>query len=78
MLQFHYAVLSKHGCDSSTDQAGRASVGRPIATGHLQDTVGLGNEWWGKNNKRFPLFISFNFWCRDTTNPISTEDHCYA
>ena len=62
MLQFHYVVLSERSCDSSTGQGERASVERPVAAGHLQDTVGLSNERWEKNNKRFILFISFNTW----------------
>ena len=35
---------SKQSCDLSTGQGERASVELPIAAGHLQDTVGLGNE----------------------------------
>jgi hypothetical protein len=44
MLQSHYVVLSEQSCDSSTGQVQTASVERLVAAGHLQDTVGLGNE----------------------------------
>ena len=44
MPRFHYVVLSKQRCDSSTGQGERASVGRPFAAGRLQDTVSLRNE----------------------------------
>ena len=47
MLQFLYVVLSKRSSDSSTDQGETASVERPFAAGHLQNTVGLGNERGG-------------------------------
>ena len=41
-------------------QAERASVESRVAVGHLQDTVSISNEGWGRNNKRFILFISCN------------------
>ena len=44
MLLFLHVVLSKQICDLSTDQGETASVERHFAAGHLQDTVGLGNE----------------------------------
>jgi hypothetical protein len=44
MLRFLYVELSKRSYDSSTDQGETASVERPFAAGHLQNTVGLGNE----------------------------------
>jgi hypothetical protein len=44
MLRFLYVVISKRSYDSSTDQGETASVERPFAAGHLQNTVGLGNE----------------------------------
>jgi hypothetical protein len=44
MLQFRYVVPSEKRCDLSTGQGEKASAGCPIAAGHLQDTVGLGNE----------------------------------
>jgi hypothetical protein len=39
-----------------------ASVELRIAAGRLQHIVGLDDEKWGKNDKRFILFISFNTW----------------
>ena len=62
MLQFRCVVLSEQSCDSSTGQGERASVERPVAAGHLQNTVSLSNERLEKYNKRFILFISFNTW----------------
>jgi hypothetical protein len=63
MLRFLYVVLSKRSFDSSTDQGETASVECPFAAGHLQNTVGLGNERKREmNNKRFILFISFDAW----------------
>ena len=44
MLRFLYVVLSKRSSDSSTDQEETASVERPFAADHLQNTVGFGNE----------------------------------
>ena len=44
MLRFLYVVPLKRGSDSSTDQGETATVGHPFAAGHLQNTVGLGNE----------------------------------
>jgi hypothetical protein len=55
MLQFHCVVLSERSCDSSTGQGERASVERPIAAGHLQDTVGLSNERGKKKQQTFHL-----------------------
>jgi hypothetical protein len=54
MLQFHYVVLSKRNCGSSTGQVGRANVERPIGAGHLQDTVGLERKA-GKRQQTFHL-----------------------
>jgi len=51
MLQFLYVVLSKRSSDSSTDQGETASVERPFAAGHLQNTVGLGNERGGEKQQ---------------------------
>ena len=48
MLQFQYVALSGRNFGSSTGQGGRASVEHPIAAGHLQDTLSLSNERWGK------------------------------
>jgi hypothetical protein len=48
MLRFLYVVLSKRSSDSSRDQGETASVERPFAAGHLQNTVGLGNERGGE------------------------------
>ena len=48
MLRFLYVVNSKQSYDSSTDQGGTASVERPFAAGHLQNTVSLGDEMWGE------------------------------
>jgi hypothetical protein len=48
MLRFLYVVHSKRSCGSSTDQAETASVERPFPAGHLQNTVGLGNERCGE------------------------------
>ena len=44
ILQSHYVELSEQSFDSSTGQGERASVELPIAAGHLQVAVGLGNE----------------------------------
>ena len=44
MLLSHGVALSERSCDSLTGQGERASSERPIAAGHLQDTVGLGSE----------------------------------
>jgi hypothetical protein len=62
MLRFLYVVLSKRNSDSSTDQGETASVERPFAADHLQNTVGLGNKRGGERNKRFILFVSFDAW----------------
>jgi hypothetical protein len=43
MPRFHYVVLSKQRCDSSTGQGEKASVERPFVAGYLQDTLSLGN-----------------------------------
>jgi hypothetical protein len=43
-MQFHGVVLSERSRDSSTGRGERASVGPPIAAGHLQDAVSLGNK----------------------------------
>ncbi len=59
MLQFLHVVISKQSYDSSTDQGETASVERPSAVGHLQNTFGLGNENGGRNNERF---ISLYAW----------------
>jgi hypothetical protein len=58
MLRSHYVVLSEQSCDSSTGQGERANVERPVAAGHLRDTVGLSNERWEKTvtNVSFCLF----------------------
>jgi hypothetical protein len=55
MLPSHCVVLSEQSCDSLTGQEQRASVERPVAVGHLQDTVGLGNDGWGKKRQTFHL-----------------------
>jgi hypothetical protein len=44
MLRFLYVVLSKRSSDSSMDQGETASIERPFAAGHLQNTVSLCNE----------------------------------
>ena len=62
MPRFHHIVLPKRSCGSSMGQAETASLRRLFVAGHLQATVGLGNEIWGKTNKRFILFISINTW----------------
>jgi hypothetical protein len=43
-MQFHGVVLSERSRDSSTGRGERASVGPPVAAGHLQDAVSLGNK----------------------------------
>jgi hypothetical protein len=60
MPKFQYDGLSKRSRDFSKGQEVRANVERPFVAGHLQRSVGLGNGRYGKNNKRFVLFISFN------------------
>jgi hypothetical protein len=61
MLRFHYVVLPKRSCGSSTGQGERASVERPFVAGRLQDTIGIANIKWGKNNnERCILFIPFD------------------
>jgi hypothetical protein len=44
MLRFLYVVHPKRSYGSSTDQGETTSVERPFAAGHLQNTMGLGNE----------------------------------
>jgi hypothetical protein len=44
MRRFQCDALSKRGHDLLMGQEGKATVGHPFATGHLQGTVGLGNE----------------------------------
>jgi hypothetical protein len=69
MLRFPYAVLSKQNFDLSTDREETTSVEHPFVAGHLQNTVGLGNESWGdRKNKRFILFVSFEAWRKATTS----------
>jgi hypothetical protein len=60
MLRSHYVVLPKQSCGSSTGQEETASVERPFVAGRLQDTIGIGNFKWGKNNERFILSIPFD------------------
>ncbi len=48
MMRFHYVVPSKRSCGSSTGQGGRANAEPPFAAGHLQDTIGHGDEVWRK------------------------------
>jgi hypothetical protein len=55
MPRFHYVVLSKQGCDSSTGQGEKASIEHPFAAGHLQDTVSLGNEGRKKQQTVHPV-----------------------
>jgi hypothetical protein len=62
MPRFHCVVLSEQSYDSLTGQADTASIERPVATDHLQNTVSLSNERRGKYDKRFILLISFNTW----------------
>jgi hypothetical protein len=63
MPSFLYVVLSKRSFDLSTDQGETASVGRPFAAGHLQNTIGLDNEGGReRDNKRFILFVSVDAW----------------
>jgi hypothetical protein len=63
MLRFLYVVILKRSYGLSTDQEETASVERPFAAGHLQNTVSLGNEREEeRNNKRFILLISFDAW----------------
>ena len=54
-LLFHGAALSERSCDLLTGQGEIASVERPVAVGHLQDTVGLGNERRRKQRQTFDL-----------------------
>ena len=57
MLQSHYVELSERSRDLSTGQEEKAIVERPVAAGHLGDTVGLNNErWGGKTNASSYLF----------------------
>jgi hypothetical protein len=56
MPRFHYVVLSKQRCDSSTGQGERASVEHLFAAGHLQDTVSLGKRWEETTNGSSCLF----------------------
>ena len=53
MLQSHCIVLSEQSCDLSMGQGERASVERPVAAGHLHNTVGFENEKWGKQQQTF-------------------------
>jgi hypothetical protein len=61
MLRFHYVVLPKRSCGSSTGQGERARVERPFVAGRLQDTISIGNVKWEKNNdERFILSTPFD------------------
>jgi hypothetical protein len=77
--QSHCIVLSEQICDSSTGQGERAIVERPVATDHLQDTVGLSNEWREKTttNVSFCLFRLTLDEERLRTQ-VSTGDTCFA
>ena len=55
MLQFLYVVNSKRKYDSLMDQEETASVERLLATGRLQNTVGLGEKRWGKRQTFRPV-----------------------
>jgi hypothetical protein len=58
-MRILHVVPSKRSSDLSTDQGETTSVERRFAAGHLQNTVGLGNEGEKRDkNKRFVLFIS--------------------
>ena len=52
MPQFHCVVLSEQSCDLLKDPEGRASGERPVAAGHLRDSVDPSNEM-SENDKRF-------------------------
>jgi hypothetical protein len=58
MLRFLYVVLSKRSFDSSMDQGETANVEYLFPASHLQNTVGLGSERWGREttNVLFCLF----------------------
>jgi hypothetical protein len=62
MLRFLCVALSRRNFDSSTDLGETASVEYPFAADHLQNTVGIGNEREGENNKRFILLFSLIAW----------------
>jgi hypothetical protein len=55
MLQFLYVVLFERSFDSSTGWGERASGKRPFAAGHLQDTVGRGDEKQGEEQQTLGL-----------------------
>jgi len=89
MLRFLYAALSKRSSDLSMDQGETANVERPFAAGHLQNTVGLGNErgekqqtfhlvhfvWYlVKSDERPQVSQGDTYFARDTY-PNSVRDH---
>jgi hypothetical protein len=39
--RFQYGVLSKQNHDSMMGLEGKANIGHPFATGHLQSTTGI-------------------------------------
>jgi hypothetical protein len=59
MLRFLYVVSLKRSYDSSTDQEETASVERPFAAGHLQNTVGLGKEKEGWEKQQTFHLVNF-------------------
>jgi hypothetical protein len=61
MPRFPYVVLSKLSFDLSTDQGETASVECPFPAGHLQNTIGLGNEREREKQQTFHL-VHF-VWC---------------
>ncbi len=60
MQPFQHVVILTRSCGLSTGQGGKARFEHPFAAGRLQDTIITGDVRWGKNNKRFILFISFD------------------
>jgi hypothetical protein len=44
MTQFQCGVLFEQSHDSLTGREGKANLGHPFATGHLQGTVSRGSE----------------------------------
>ena len=69
MLRFRCVAISEQNCDLSTGQGERAIVELPIAVGHLQDMINLGNKRLEGKTQRFILLISLRTWWRETTNP---------
>ena len=78
MLQFHHVVLPKRSCGSSTGQGERASVERPFAVDHLQDTVSLGNEGQGERTNASSCLFRLTLGEECLRPQVNTSNNCFA